>query len=127
MVLARAGEQRAGRDLARIVAGRPPAPLPEVGDVSGVRVVPVLERRMVRGGQLFPDGIPASWRGTELEAHGLLAGPASTLSFALRWHGPNAAVLWEVDGAAVELTAPAVDTAWRTRERHGEALWQLGR
>jgi hypothetical protein len=57
----------------------------------------------------------------------VLAGPASTLSFALRWHGPNAAVLWDVDGAAVELAATAVDAAWRTRERHGEALWRLDR
>ena len=127
MVLARTGEQRAGRDLARIVGGRQPSPLPDAGDVTGVRAVAALERRVVRGGQLFPDGIPVAWRGVDLEAHGLLAGPASTLSFALRWHGPNAAVLWEVDGAAVELAAPAVDPAWRTRERHGEALWRLGR
>jgi hypothetical protein len=127
MVLARTGEQRAGRDLARIVGGRQQSPLPDAGDVTGVRTVAALERRVVRGGQLFPDGIPVAWRGVDLEAHGLLAGPATTLSFALRWHGPNAAVLWELDGAAVELAAPAVDPAWRTRERHGEALWRLDR
>ncbi len=127
MVLARAGERRAGSDLARIVAARHPAPPPDPTGVTGVRVVAAVERRVVRGGQLFPDGIPTAWRGTDLEAHGLLAGPASTLSFALRWHGPNAAVLWEVDGAAVELTAPGADPAWRTRERHGEALWRLDR
>jgi hypothetical protein len=127
MVLARAGERRAGRDLARIVAGRPPWPLPAAADTAGVRVIAAIERQLVRGGQLFPDGIPTAWRGIDLEGHGLLAGPASTLSFALRWHGQNAAVLWEVDGAAVELAAPAVDPAWRTRERHGEALWRLDR
>ena len=57
------------------------------------------------GGRLFPGGIPPAWRGVDLEAHGLLAGPASTVSFALRWHGVNAAVLWEVTGDPVALTA----------------------
>jgi len=126
-VLARRGEQRAGRDLARIVAGRRSSAPPEPADATGVRVVAAVERRLVRGGQLFPDGIPPSWRGVDLEAHGLVAGPASTLSFALRWHGSNAAVLWEIGGAAVELRAPAVDPAWRTRDRQGEALWRVGR
>jgi len=127
MVLARVGEPRAGRDLARIVAGRPPSPSPAPAETVGVRVVAAIERQLVRGGQLLPDGIPPAWRGIDLEGHGLLAGPASTLSFAVRWHGPNAAVLWEVDGAAVELSAPLVDSTWRTRERHGEALWRLDR
>jgi hypothetical protein len=33
------------------------------------------------------------------------------------------AVLWELDGESVELSAPAVDLSWRTSERSGEALW----
>jgi hypothetical protein len=127
VVLARRGEERAGRDLARIVAGRAGAPPPDAGDVNGIRAVAAIERRVVRGGRLFPDGIPAEWRGVDLEAHGLIAGPASTVSFALRWHGPNAAVLWDVEGAPVELSAPAVDPGWRARHRTGEALWRLDR
>ena len=54
-------------------------------------------------------------------------GPASTVSYAVRWHGEHAAVLWQVDGAPVELTAPAVDAAWSSTEASGEALWRLAR
>ncbi len=124
LVLARAGEDQAGRDLARIVARRT-SPGPPDPAASGIRGIAAVERRLVRRGELFADGIPAAWRGIDLEAHGLPAGPVSTLSFALRWHGANAAVLWEVDGPAVALSAPAVDPAWRSAEPRGEALWRL--
>jgi hypothetical protein len=124
VILARSGEDRAGRDLARIVSGRPPA-LPRTPGAAGIRAVAAVERSLLRRGELFPDGIPGTWRGVDLEAHGLCAGPASTLSFALRWHGPNAAVLWELDGPEVALSAPALDPAWRTGARRGEALLQL--
>ena len=126
VLLARAGEDRAGRDLARIVAGSQPA-APPTREAEGIRAVAAVERALLCRGRLFPDGMTAAWRGIDLEAHGLPAGPASTLSFALRWHGANAAVLWEVDGPAVALTAPAVDPAWRSAERTGEALWRLTR
>ena len=74
---------------------------------------------------LLPAGMPAGWRGIDFEAHGLPIGPASTLSYAVRWHGERAAVLWQVDGEPVELVAPAVDPAWRTRRPSGEALWRV--
>lgn len=124
MLLTRAGEDRAGRDLARIVAGRPPATLAP-DDVDGVRRVAAIERRLAASGVLLPGGIPQAWRGQHFEAHGLPVGPASSVSFAVRWHGEHAAVLWEVDGPAVALAAPAVDPAWRTTEASGEALWRL--
>jgi hypothetical protein len=125
-LLARAGEDRAARDLERIRAGRPEPVEPPV-DEAGVRAVAAIERRLARGGVLLPHGIPAAWRGANVEAHGLPAGPRSTVSFAVRWHGDNAAVLWEVEGDPVELTAPAVDPSWRTRATSGEALWRLDR
>jgi hypothetical protein len=130
VVLARAGERRAGRDLARLVADRRaatgPGPVPADADLLGLGVlaVPAVERRLARGPVLFPDGIPPAWRGAPIEAHGLMAGPATTISLAVRWHGEHPAVLWELDGDLVPLTAPAVAAGWTTRERAGETLWR---
>ena len=89
----------------------------------GIAAVPALERRLARGAALLPDGIPDAWLGASLEAHGVPAGPASTVSFAVRWHGDRPAVLWEVTGEPVELHAPALAPAWRSSDRSGEALW----
>jgi hypothetical protein len=122
LVLATAGERRAVLDVAQIAAGRRPGALP-TAPVDGIRAVAAVERRLVRGHVLFPDGIPSSWRGSDLEAHGLAVGPETTLSFAVRWHGARPAILWEVTGESVELRAPAVDPTWRTNERSGEVLW----
>jgi hypothetical protein len=125
LVLHRAGERRAVADVTRIVADRATGPAP-AGPESGIRAVAVAERQLVRGPVLFPDGIPAAWRGAELEAHGLAVGPATTLSFAVRWHGARPAVLWQQTGQPLELRAPAVDPAWRTSAPSGEALWRAG-
>ena len=122
LVLAAAGEGRAVPDLARITARRRPALLP-AAPADGIRAVAAVERRLARGPVLFPEGIPERWRGSDVEAHGLVAGPATRLSFAVRWHGERPAVLWELDGELVELSAPAVDRSWRTGEPSGEALW----
>ena len=123
VVLARAEERRGLADLARI-AGARSLDLPPVTPVAGIRAVPAVERRLARGPTVFPDGIPAAWRGAALEAHDLAIGPATTLSFAVRWHGAHPAVLWQVTGEPVELRAPAVDPAWRTSAASGEALWR---
>ncbi len=125
LILHRAGERRAVADVTRIVdhrtTGSPPA-----GPVDGIRAVALTERQLARGPVLFPDGIPAGWRGAEIEAHGLVVGPATTMSFAVRWHGEHPAVLWELTGDPVELYAPAVDPAWRTTAPSGETLWRAG-
>ncbi len=119
-----AGERRAVDDVGahRRPAGRRAEPVPP--EAGGIRAVAAVERTLAAGPVLFPDGIPAAWRGVNFEAHGLPVGPASTVSFAVRWHGEHPAVLWEVTGDPVELTAPAVDPTWRTRATHGEALWR---
>ncbi len=123
LVLAAGGERRAVDDVRRIVARRPAAaPVPP--EAGGIRAVAAVERTLAAGPVLFPAGIPAAWRGVNVEAHGLPAGPSSTLSFAVRWHGEHPAVLWEVAGSPVELTAPAVDPTWRTRATQGETLWR---
>ena len=125
LFLARAGEHRALRDLGAIRLGIRDDPRPETDRAQmGARVAAV-ERRLARGSVLLPEGMPAGWVGVDFEAHGLMAGPRSTLSFAVRWHGEHPAVLWHVDGDPVELSAPAIDLAWRTGEPSGEALWRL--
>jgi hypothetical protein len=139
VALAAAGEQRALRDLERArvrppgLAGAPRVDtmaVASVGGDAGIEVVAAVERRIVAGtaprtAALFPEGIPATWLGRDFEAHGLVAGPASELSLAVRWHGENAAVLWEVSGDAVGLTSPAVPGGWATDATRGESLWVL--
>lgn len=122
-VLTAAGEDRAVRDLDRIVAGRgAPAAWPTTAP-DDVLVVPWLEGRLARDGRLLPEGIPSAWLGQGFEAHELPVGPSSAVSFGVRWHGARPAVLWEQHGPPVELTAPAVDPTWRTSDVRGEALW----
>lgn len=140
-VLARAGDERAGSDLDAIIGRRRPATLPADplslrggGDspdrVGGgpldVRTIAAIERRLACGPALFPGGLDV-WRGVNIEAHGLRVGPTSTVSFAVRWHGERAAVLWEVEGGPVTLSAPTVDASWRSAEPRGEALWRTDR
>jgi hypothetical protein len=126
VVLAVAGECRALADLARL---RPDSTASggREGEVASddVAHVPMVERRLVAGSELFPGGFPTAWRGTSFEAHRLVAGPDSRVSLAVRWHGADAAVLWEIDGPPVTLSARAGGRAWSTTDRRGEALWRL--
>jgi hypothetical protein len=122
-VLARADERRGVADVTRIAAARPVA-VPPLEAVPGMRAVAALERHLACGALLLPAGIPASWRGVDFEAHGLVVAASTTLSFAVRWHGERPAVLWELTGDLIELRAPAVDPGWRTTAASGEALWR---
>jgi len=129
VALARAGERRALSDLAKL---RRQLPDDDVTTASSpaemgadIAVVPLVERRLVTGSVLFPGGIPYGWRGRDFEAHRLVAGPASRLSLAIRWHGANAAMLWEVDGEPVTLSAALDASPWSTDLRRGETLWRL--
>ena len=69
--------------------------------------------------RLMPNSFPGAWLGVDFEAHGVAIGCASTLSFAIRWHGERPAVLWEVSGAPMPLTYGD----WSTGQLTGEALW----
>ena len=125
VLLATAGEQRALRQLQRFVsAGTTPAGI-HADTNHGIEVVAAVERQIAAGPMLFPDGIPSAWLGADFEADGLVAGPASRLSLAVRWHGPNAAVLWEVAGDPVALTSAVPPAGWATGESGGETLWVL--
>lgn len=74
---------------------------------------------------LFPDGA-TPWLGSNLEAHGVHAGPHHRVSFAIRWHGENAALLWEIDGPpGLRLLAPTVDPGFSTGDAHGETLLRM--
>jgi hypothetical protein len=124
VVLAKAGERRALRDLAKLVGQTERGAVPEP-ETDAVDVVTATEQRIARGRELFPDGISTSWLGVDFEAHGLVVGPASRLSLAVRWHGRNAAVLWEVDGDPVTLTTRVATGGWTSDAPRGEALWLL--
>ncbi len=122
-VLAVAGDERALADLGRLVdrrgarAERPSSP-PD--DVS---VVPWVEQRLADRGVLLPDGLPSGWLGANFEVYDVPVGPATTVSYAIRWHGERPAVLWEVAGDPVVLSAPALDPSWRAEDPTGESLW----
>lgn len=70
--------------------------------------------------------LPPAWRGRSLGVDGAPTrfGP---LSFAVRWHGPRPAVLWDLAAhpdlpRPFTLVAPGLDRTWRTTEPVGEAL-----
>jgi hypothetical protein len=70
--------------------------------------------------------LPPAWRGQSIEVGGAPTrfGP---LSFAVRWHGPRPAVLWDLAvhpdlPGPVTLVAPGLDRTWRSTEPAGEAL-----
>lgn len=148
LVARRAGDDRAGGDLQRIIddvsgdvsrdvdpgdadtrapeaTGSSFADIRRSGSVG--RFVRAVERRLAeRTGDavaLLPGGLPTGWLGSNVEVHGIPTGPSSTVSFALRWHGERPAVLWEQTGEAQRLTSPTIDPAWSSTEQAGEALW----
>ena len=104
----------------------------EVDTASAVTTVALAEDALVRAAsahaaELFATGIAASWRGINFEAHGVPAGPQHTVSLAVRWHGENAALLWEVDGPpGLQLRAPRVDASFVGSNQRGEALLRVG-
>jgi hypothetical protein len=87
-----------------------------------VRTRTALVRDSGPGLDLLPEPDPG-WRGRDLEVH---EAPTrhGTVGFALRWHGPRPALLWEVRDASAGLLvrAPALDPSWSTTAPTGEAL-----
>ena len=74
-------------------------------------------------------GFAPSWRGGNVEVHEIPT-TRGVLSYAVRWHGPRPALLWELapytprSGPAVQvvLRCPALDPEWSTTEPGGETL-----
>jgi hypothetical protein len=63
---------------------------------------------------------PGAWRGQGLDVREAPT-RAGRVSYAVRWHGPRPALLWECE-RPIRLTAPGLDPSWSTTEAHGEAL-----
>ncbi len=126
LIFSRADERRALRDLARLPGyGVVPASLPV--QVGAARELALLESSLARpapgGCELLAGGFASEWLGTNFEVFDLPAGAATTVSYAIRWHGERPAVLWECSGDPVALVAPAVAGDWTTLQPSGEALW----
>jgi hypothetical protein len=81
--------------------------------------------REIPGGVALASLVPDRWYGQGWEVHDVPTA-AGHVSYAVRWHGDRAALLWEVrqhPGVGnVRLTAPGLDPSWSTDERRGEAL-----
>jgi hypothetical protein len=128
-LLASADEQRAADDVGALCKrlGGDGAPAP-VSAPDNILFVPWLEQRLARptgGGRcvLLAEGHPSAWLGANWEVHQLPAGPRSSVSYALRWHGERPAVLWEVSGEPVVLVGGAAAADWTSDARSGEDLW----
>lgn len=126
---AAADEAKAAADVEALTARLGGAGAPAPSDApNGILFVPWLEQRLARPSShgtcvLLPEGFPASWLGANWEVHQLPAGPRSTVSFALRWHGERPALLWEISGDPVALAGGAHAPEWRSEGVSGEALW----
>ena len=120
-LLVAAGQDRAAQDLHRLDLC-PAEPLSE-----GLRAELVAD-----DGEdlLLAPGFRPAWQGGPLAIYGLPTrfGP---VSYALRWHGPRPALLWELDcrpgQKPVTLRAPSLDQGWSSDEPTGETLLAASR
>ncbi|MEX2267746.1 MAG: hypothetical protein WEA75_03575 [Acidimicrobiia bacterium] len=64
--------------------------------------------------------LPDDWRGGSIEVHGAPT-RRGLVSYAVRWHGDRAAVLWDGPGG-VTVRAPGLDARWSSTDPRGEAL-----
>lgn len=67
--------------------------------------------------------LPAGWWGQDLEVHDAPT-RSGRVSYAVRWHGPRPALLWEVTDPApgLRLQSSTLDPTWWTRAPVGETL-----
>jgi hypothetical protein len=93
--------------------------------VLAIRALLVADGSDGSGGLALLPTLPPSWYGGGIELHDAPTAHGR-LSYAVRWHGPRPALLWELEpheGAGpVRLTAPGLDPAWSSTEARGEAL-----
>jgi hypothetical protein len=90
---------------------------------GAIRDLVVIEAIAGRELQLLPV-LPSAWRGQPIDVIGVPTF-GGRLSYSIRWHGPHAALIWELDGPAVgevRLCAPGLSQEWSSTVRSGEAL-----
>ena len=115
-LLMAAGQDRAAHDLRRLDLSSADAAS------QGLRAELVADHGV---DLLLAPGFRPAWQGGSLAVYELPTrfGP---LSYAVRWHGPRPALLWELDGRSgqkpVTLRAPALDESWSSDLLAGEAL-----
>jgi hypothetical protein len=68
---------------------------------------------------VLPHGIPEPWWGASFEAHGITGDPFRTVNYAIRWHGPRPAILWEITGAPGLVLSHG---EWASTDASGETL-----
>ena len=76
------------------------------------------------GVQLLSKQLPRSWYGKDFELHGM-ATRWGKLGFAVRWHGENAALLWEMEphkDLVPLITIPGLQKEFSTFKPEGETL-----
>jgi hypothetical protein len=64
--------------------------------------------------------LPTAWRGHSVDVRDAPT-RSGLVSYAVRWHGPRPALLWEAP-PGVQLRAPGLDPGWATLDPSGEAL-----
>lgn len=69
--------------------------------------------------------LPPEWEGQAIEVHDAPT-DVGLVSFAVRWHGPRPALLWDIQAheglGPVRLSAPSLDRDWTSTEAKGETL-----
>jgi hypothetical protein len=91
--------------------------------VDALRRVVVIEDPSSGALRLLPV-LPDAWLGQSIDV-ARVPTFAGALAYSVRWHGPNAALLWELDSPAereVRLSAPGLSLEWSSSARSGEAL-----
>lgn len=100
-------------------------------DTDGPELITAVEDSLAvwMGGDvlsLCSDGVSSERLGSSFEAHGLAAPGSTKVSLAVRWHGANAAVLWQIDGDRRFTLTSGVDRDWSNAMAAGDALWRTG-
>tara|TARA_B100000029_G_scaffold515543_1_gene623174 strand:+ start:156 stop:1538 length:1383 start_codon:yes stop_codon:yes gene_type:complete len=109
------GENKGAKDLERLGKGSHHSEFQPFGDL-------VFETS--DGIDLLHDFVPPSWYGEDFEAHNL-ATRWGNLGFAVRWHGANPALLWEIEAhedSLPRITISGLDPEFSTFKTEGETL-----
>ena len=109
------GEDTAAQDLTNLDRGFPDSLLNPFDE---------LVSETNEGVQLLSKQLPRSWYGKDFELHGM-ATRWGKLGFAVRWHGENAALLWEMEphkDLVPLITIPGLQKEFSTSKTEGETL-----